>query len=106
MAERGKWKNTGSHWESNPWPLTSATSALTTELQQPDNHQHFRIYFTSGTECFSHAPGSHYVCAVRTPLGVDQKHYSIRSKAIQKFNLLIIHKGCSVSEKNIVNRQF
>ena len=21
-AERGKWKNAGSHWESNPGPLT------------------------------------------------------------------------------------
>ena len=37
----------------------------------------------SGTECFGCAPGSHHVCAIRTPLGVDWKHYSIRSKAIQ-----------------------
>ena len=29
-------KNAGSHWESNPGPLTSATSALTTELWQPE----------------------------------------------------------------------
>ena len=42
-AERGKRKNAGSPWESNPGPLTSATSALTTELRQPDNHQHFTI---------------------------------------------------------------
>ena len=34
-------KNAGSHWELNPGPLTSATSALTTELRQPDKHQHF-----------------------------------------------------------------
>ena len=27
-----KVKNAGCHWESNPEPLTSATSALTTEL--------------------------------------------------------------------------
>ena len=31
-------KNAGSHWESNPGSLTTATSALTTEVQQPDNH--------------------------------------------------------------------
>ena len=37
-AEKGKRKNAGSPWESNPGPLTSATSALTTELRQPDNH--------------------------------------------------------------------
>ena len=36
-AKRGKSKNTGSHWESNPVPLTSTT----TELQQPDNQQDF-----------------------------------------------------------------
>ena len=31
-AERGKRKNAGSHWELNPGPLPSVTSALTTEL--------------------------------------------------------------------------
>ena len=31
-AERGKGKNACSHWESNPAPLTLATSALTTAL--------------------------------------------------------------------------
>ena len=36
-AERWKWKNAGSNWESNLGPLTSATSALTTELRQSDN---------------------------------------------------------------------
>ena len=56
----------GSQWESKPGPLTSATSALTTDLWQPDNHQHFHnplcnTYCTGGTECFSHTPGSHYV---------------------------------------------
>ena len=30
----------------------------------------------SGTECLSCAPGSHYVCTIRTPLGVDRKLYS------------------------------
>ena len=85
-TESGKGKNAGSHWELNPGPLTSATNALTSELRKPNNHQHFTIlyvYCTSGTECFSRAPGSHYVCAVRTPLGVYRKHLSIGSKAIQ-----------------------
>ena len=40
-----KVKNAGSHWRLNPGPLTSATSALTTKLQQPDNHQHFTILY-------------------------------------------------------------
>ena len=31
-------KNAGSHMESNTGSLTSAASALATELQQPDNH--------------------------------------------------------------------
>ena len=35
--ERGEWRKFGTHWESNPGPLTSATSALTTELQQGDS---------------------------------------------------------------------
>ena len=42
-GERGSWKNAGTHWELNPGPLTSAISALTTELWQPDNHQHLEI---------------------------------------------------------------
>ena len=47
-AERGKWKqNAGSRWELNPGPLTSPTSTLTTELQQPGNHQHFTIFTSS-----------------------------------------------------------
>ena len=33
---------------------------------------------TPGTECLSHAPGSYSVCAVRTPLGVYRKVFSIR----------------------------
>ena len=41
-AER---KNAGSHWESNPGPLTSATNALTTELRQPVDNQHFTILY-------------------------------------------------------------
>ena len=62
--------------------LTKDTCGLShqcsaTEPQQPDNHQPFTIlymYCTGGTECLSRTPGSHSVCAVRTPLGVDRKN--------------------------------
>ena len=65
-AGRVKWKILAVHWESNLGPLTWATSALPTELRQPHNHRDFiipYIYCTSGIECFSFTPGSHYVCA-------------------------------------------
>ena len=66
-------KRTGSYWELNPGPLAWAMGALTTELQ-PDNRQSLishnsLIYCTGGTECFSHTPGSHSVCAISTLLG-------------------------------------
>ena len=38
------------------------------------------MYCTGGTECLSRTPGSHSVCAVRTPLGVDWKILSIRKE--------------------------
>ena len=38
------------------------------------------MHCTGGTECLSRTPGSHSVCAVRTPLGVDQKIFSIRKE--------------------------
>ena len=80
-AERRNLKIAGSHWESNPGLLTSSTSALTTELQQPDNcqpdnRQHDTINYVHYTSRFSHAPGSHYICAIRIPLGVNRKHYT------------------------------
>ena len=37
-------------------------------------------YCTGGTECLSCTPGSHSVCAVRTPLGVNRKILSIRKE--------------------------
>ena len=41
-AKRAESKiNTGSHWESNTGPLSSATIALTTKV---DNHQNFTVY--------------------------------------------------------------
>ena len=67
---------------------TQDTSGLSrqcsaTEPQQPDNHQPSQSSICtaqSGTECFSRTPGSHPVCAVRTPLVVDWKILSIRKK--------------------------
>ena len=38
------------------------------------------MYCTVGTECHSHTPGSHSVCVVRTPLGVDWKIFSSGKK--------------------------
>ena len=44
---------------------------------QPDDQQPSYLIFhmccTGGTECHSRTPGSHSVCAVRTPLGVDRR---------------------------------
>ncbi len=37
-------KNLGCHLESNPGPLASATSALTTEIQQPSDFQDLHIF--------------------------------------------------------------
>ena len=71
----------GSHQESNPGDLAWATS--TTEPQQSDNHQPPTtpfMYCTDGTECLSHIPDSHPVCAVRTSLGVNQKIFSGRKE--------------------------
>ena len=54
-------------------PLTSIISALTTELQQPDKTSAFHNpLYTAGVALY--ASGSHYVCAVRTLLGVKWKH--------------------------------
>ena len=36
------------------------------------------MYCTGSIECLSCTPGSHSVCAVRIPLGVDQKFLSIK----------------------------
>ena len=40
------------------------------------------MYCTLGTECLSHNPGSHSVCAVRTLLGVNRKILSIKKEPI------------------------
>ena len=69
------------HWELNPrhfwleppvlghWATTAGRSPTTTILHK---------YCTGGTECLSHTSSSHSVCAIWTPLGVDQKIFSIR----------------------------
>ena len=51
----------GSHKKLNPRHLACAASALPLRLK-----------------CLSRTPGSHSVCAIRTPLGVDCKILSIR----------------------------
>ena len=38
------------------------------------------VYCTGGTECLSHTPGSHSVCAIRLQLEVDQKIFSVRKE--------------------------
>ena len=43
-----------------------------------------------GTERFSRTLGSHYVCAVRTLLAVNQKHYSIRRKPYKCIATMLI----------------
>ena len=63
LGMKGRVPRLGSHWESNPEPPTSATSALTTELRQPDNHQHFNFSLSS----FSLIPAL-FQCEVRLAL--------------------------------------
>ena len=67
--------NPGHLWLETPvlchWAMTAG---------QPPTLTIPYIYCTGGTECLSHTPGSHSVCAVRTPLGVDQKILSIRKE--------------------------
>ena len=53
------------------------------------------MYCTSGTECLSRTPGSHSVCAVRTPLGVDRKILSIRKEPMLSGLLTLNTAGCA-----------
>ena len=50
------------------------------------------MYCTGGTECPSHTPGSHSVCAVRTPLGVDRKFFSVRKEPMLSGFFLTLNK--------------
>ena len=78
----------GSCQESNPGCLACAASALPLSYQfirQPDNHQlsQSSIYTAQVVlKCLSLTPGSHSVCAVRTPLWVDRKILSIKREPI------------------------
>ena len=73
----------GSHRESNPGHLWLEPPVLchwATTAGQPPTLTILYIYCTGGTECLSRTHGSHSVCAVRTPLGVDRKILSIRKE--------------------------
>ena len=80
-TNRGKWNKASSHRESNTGHLAWAASA---QLRQPDNQQPPQS--STCTECLSCTSGSHSVCAVRTPLGVDRKILSIRKARCPGFN--------------------
>ena len=84
-AEKGKWKNGGSHWEQTLGHHLQppVLLPLSYDNQTTISTSQFSIYYTNSTECFSRASGSHYICAIRTLLGVNWKHYWIGSKAIQ-----------------------
>ena len=58
----------GQLWLQPPVFCHWATSA-----EQPPTPTILYMYCTGGTQCLSHTPGSHSVCAIKTPLGVDQK---------------------------------
>ena len=50
---------------------------------QPPDLTILCMYCTGGTECLSRTPGSHSVCAVRTPLGINWKIISIRKEPMK-----------------------
>ena len=90
---------------------TQDTSGLSrqysaTEAQQPDNHQPPQSFIstTLGTECLSRIPGSHSVCVIRTPLGVDRKILSVRKEPMLSGLLTLntfrrhILSGCQVCD--------
>ena len=58
-------------WAASALPLSHNSWAIT--------NPHNPLYaLHKWTKCLSHTPGNHLVCAIRTPLGVDQKIPSIR----------------------------
>ena len=66
----------GSHPELSTGHLACATSALTLSYDNwTTTSPHNPLYVLAQVvlKCLSHTPGSHSVCAVRTPLGVDWK---------------------------------
>ena len=78
-GKKRKVKKAGSRRESNPDSGLSCQCSAT-EPWEPDDHQPSQSSETictaqGGAEC---TPGSHSVCTVRFPLGVDRKILSIR----------------------------
>ena len=79
-------------------PLAWATSALhqATTARQPPTPIILYMYCTGDTECLSHTPGSHSVCAVKTLLGVNQKNLSIMKEPMLKEFWRHTLSGCRV----------
>ena len=78
-------KKAGSHRELNPGHLWLEPPVLchwATATRQPPTLTILYMYCAGGTECLSCTPGSHSVCAVRSPLGVDRQILSIRKEPI------------------------
>ena len=81
---RGKWKRpaaTGS-WTQDTWLEPPVLCHWATATGQPPALTILYMYCTGGTECLSRTPGSHSVCAIRTPLEVDRKILSIRKESM------------------------
>ena len=79
---RGKWKKptvTGSRTQDT-WLEPPVFCHWATTARQPPVLTILYMYCTGGTECLGYTPGSHSVCTIRTPLGVNQKILSIRKE--------------------------
>ena len=61
------------------------------------------MYYTRSTEC-SCTHGSHSVCAIRTPLGVDWKILSIRKESmLNVFSLEMLRASCLMSGRLLLS---
>ena len=61
--------------ELNPGALAAHLACAASALQPNNHHPPQSLMYTAQVvlKCLSCTPGSHSVCAVRTPLGVDRK---------------------------------
>ena len=85
----------GSLRELNPGHLWLEPPVLchwATTTRQPPSLMILYMYCIGGTERLSRTPGSHSVCAIRTPLGVDRKILSIRRVTMLS---VFSHSKCS-----------
>ena len=90
---RGKWIK--SAIASSPTQDTSGLShrRWATTGGQPPALTILYMHCTDRTECFSHTPGTHSVCGIRTPLGVDRKILSIRKEAMLSGTICVVYRG-------------